>query len=84
MYYVYILFSEGIGEYYCGQCNNVADRLRRHNSGETQSIRHGRPWKLTGYLEVSTRSLAMQTEKRIKKRGIKRWLQEHSHELIIS
>lgn len=74
MYYVYILYSESIKEYYCGQTNDLFNRFARHNKGETQSIKHGIPWKLEGYIILVTRSESMRIEKQIKKRGIKRWL----------
>ena len=82
MIYVYILFSENIQQYYCGQTNSVAYRLQQHNSGETLSNKHGIPWILIGYIEKVTRSEAIVLERRIKKRGISRWLKEHSNELI--
>ena len=82
MYYVYILFSDSIGEYYCGQCNDLFQRLARHNSGETKSIKHGRPWQLVWYIAVESRAEAMKLEKTIKKRGISRWLQQYAHTLI--
>jgi putative endonuclease len=50
--------------------------LPRHNSGESKSIRHGIPWKLIGYLNFDSRVLARRKEKEIKKRGIKRWLEQ--------
>jgi putative endonuclease len=74
MYYVYILYSESIKEYYCGQTNDLFNRIARHNKGETPSIKHGIPWKPEGYIELATRSESMRLEKQIKKRGIKRWL----------
>jgi putative endonuclease len=49
----------------------------QHNAGETVSIKHGIPWTLIGYIEMENRSKAMVLERQIKKRGIKRWLEEH-------
>jgi putative endonuclease len=82
MHYVYILYSDCIDEYYCGQTNNIDARLKRHNSGETQSIKHGIPWKLIGYIIVATRKESMQLEKQIKKRGIGRWLLVNGNMLV--
>jgi putative endonuclease len=79
MYIVYILYSHSIEEYYCGQTNDLADRLKRHNNGESRSIKHGIPWKLVGYLIVETRSEAILLERKIKGRGIGRWLNSNSH-----
>ena len=82
MFYVYIIFSESIEQFYCGQTNNILFRIGQHNLAETVSNKHGIPWVLIGYIIVKTRSEAMKLEKQIKKRGIGRWLQEHKHELI--
>src|SRR5882672_7262013 len=82
MFYVYILFSESIQQYYCGQTNNINFRLQQHNSAETLSNKHGIPWELVGYIITKTRSEAMLLEKQIKKRGIKRWLEQHKNDLI--
>jgi putative endonuclease len=69
MYFVYILYSESIKEFYYGQTNSIETRLARHNSGETPSIKHGAPWKLTGYVNLPSRSEAMKLEKQIKARA---------------
>jgi putative endonuclease len=82
MYFVYILYSAKLAQFYCGQSNNIDFRLKQHNNGETSSNKHGIPWELIGYLKVSTRSEAMILERKIKKRGIKRWLDEHSKALF--
>ncbi len=82
MYFVYILFSESIQQFYCGQTYSIDFRLQQHNSGETLSNKHGVPWTLIGYLKLETRSEAMVIERRIKKRGIRRWLDEHRKELL--
>ena len=82
MFYVYIIFSERIRQFYCGQTNNILFRIQQHNLAETLSNKHGIPWILIGYLRVQTRSDAMKLEKQIKKRGIKRWLDEHKEKLI--
>ena len=81
-YYVYILQSDTTGRYYCGQCNNVNNRLKRHNAGEMKSTKAGCPWSLIGYLEFDRRSEAVQMERKIKARGIGRWLRENMHLLV--
>jgi len=84
MFYVYILYSETIQKYYCGQTNNLVQRLHEHNSGFTLSNKHGLPWILIGFINSETRSDALILEKKIKKRGIKRWLENNQHRLITS
>jgi len=81
-YFVYILESLVSHGYYCGQTNDIIKRLRRHNSGEMQSTKAYRPWKLIGYVCFDNRTLAVQLETRIKSRGIERWLRENYHLLV--
>jgi putative endonuclease len=82
MYYTYIIYSLGIESYYCGSTQDLQNRLMEHNSGETRSIKHGCPWILIGFLVSNTRAEAMQKEKSIKGKGIKRWL-NYSKSLLI-
>jgi putative endonuclease len=71
---VYILYSDSCGKFYSGQTQDLNNRLHEHNSGETPSIKHGRPWRLVFSIIVATRSEAIILESKIKKRGAKRFL----------
>ncbi len=75
--FVYILFSETRSRYYVGQTTDIDKRLKRHNGGIVPSTRGGIPWKLVLQIPVDSRSEAMQLEKRIKKRGAKRFIDDH-------
>jgi putative endonuclease len=75
--YTYILFSETRSRYYVGQTSNVNKRLERHNKGMIPSTKGGVPWKLILQIEVSNRSEAMLLEIKIKKRGAKRFIDDH-------
>jgi len=75
--FAYILFSETRSGYYVGQTSNVIKRLERHNKGIIPSSKGGIPWKLILQIEVSNRSEAMLLEKKIKKRGAKRFIDDH-------
>jgi predicted GIY-YIG superfamily endonuclease len=46
------------------------------------STKAERPWRLVGYLQFDTRTLAVRMERKIKGRGIGRWLQENLHLLV--
>jgi putative endonuclease len=81
-YCVYILYSEGTSKYYCGQTDDIAVRLIRHNNKEVKSTKHGSPWLLVGYIVFDTRAEAMRMEMIIKKRGIERWLNQNAEKLI--
>ena len=76
MYIVYILFSKSSLKYYTCQTDNLENRLQRHNSGLSLSTKSGKPWELIYQIQFSTRSEAMLLEKKIKKRGAKRYLED--------
>lgn len=73
MFIVYILKSLKNGHYYIGQTNNLANRIRRHNSGLVKSTKNGIPWEVIYTEEYTTRSVAYKRELEIKayKGGIK-------------
>jgi putative endonuclease len=74
MFVVYILRSEKTGKYYCGQTNDIAIRLEKHNLGFVKSTKHGAPWNVIKTIYCQTRADAMKLETHIKKRGIERWI----------
>ncbi|TBN03653.1 GIY-YIG nuclease family protein [Hyunsoonleella flava] len=74
---VYILFSEKRSRYYVGQTQNIKLRLERHNQGVVPSTKQGAPWKLVLQIEVNSRSEAMILERKIKKRGAKRFIDNY-------
>ncbi|GAA4951835.1 hypothetical protein GCM10023314_26600 [Algibacter agarivorans] len=74
---VYIIFSKKLNRYYAGHTNNLEKRLNTHNSGGKKYTSKGVPWFLVKTYNCSSRSEAMQMERKIKKRGIKRYLDEN-------
>jgi len=76
--WVYIIQSEQTGRYYCGSSSDVARRLRQHNdpgyTGSKTTKRFGGPWQLVWERSFPSRGEAMREERRIKKRGISRFL----------
>jgi putative endonuclease len=75
MYYVYIIWSQGLRRFYVGSTEDVANPLREHNRGESRSTRGGIPWEMVRVEEVETRAEAMEREKKIKGRGIGRYVE---------
>ena len=63
MFYVYALRSEKTGRRYVGSCEDVDDRVRRHNAGESKATKHGIPWILLHVEEFETRSAALRRER---------------------
>jgi putative endonuclease len=51
------------GRRYIGSCENVGDRLRRHNAGESKATKHGVPGILLHVEIFATRSGAMNRER---------------------
>ena len=76
MLFVYILFSESKSKFYIGQTNDIGNRINRHNSGYELSTKYGVPWEIVIFFTLESRSEAMILEKKIKKRGAKRYLQD--------
>jgi putative endonuclease len=75
MFFTYIIQCEKTDKFYVGSTQNVEERLRRHNSNHSKSTRNKGPWVLVKSFEFTTRSEAMHLEKKIKGRGIGRFLQ---------
>src|SRR5438552_13574389 len=46
MFHCYVLSSEKTGRRYVGSCENLADRIDRHNAGQSKATKHGVPWVL--------------------------------------
>lgn len=74
MYNVYILYSASLLRYYVGQTGDLEKRLEVHNKGGRKYTTKGIPWVLVKTFECSSRSKATVLERKIKKRGIKRYL----------
>jgi putative endonuclease len=77
MVYVYILYSSSLGKFYVGSTDNIERRIDQHNSGRSNFSSKGIPWKLITRIECKNRSEAMGLEIQIKKRGIKRYLEDN-------
>jgi hypothetical protein len=52
MFYCYVLRSQKTGRRYVGSCENLVERIRRHNAGESKATKHG----LRGFCSTAKRS----------------------------
>jgi len=86
-YFVYIIQSETSLRYYCGSTDCIERRLQQHNdptyTGSKTTKRFTGPWRLVCVSRHESRSEAMKHERRVKKRGINRYLLENA-ELVES
>ena len=60
-----------------GQTSDIRKRLIRHNQGKVALTKSEVPWELVLRIDVNSRSEAMHLESKIKKRGVKRYLDKH-------
>src|SRR2546422_5457821 len=63
IFYVYVLRSSQTGRRYVGSCENVDERLRRHNAGHSKATRHGIPWILVHSACFTNRAEAARKER---------------------
>ena len=75
MYTVYILHSEATGRYYAGYTSgNLKDRIARHLCNHGGYTAAAKDWKFVWTIEFEEKKEALLEERRIKKRGITRYL----------
>ena len=74
MFFIYILRSAQTQRYYVGSTEHVEQRLIQHNAGKSISTRAGVPWEIIHTECFETRSDAVLRERKIKARGIARYL----------
>ncbi|TDH26121.1 GIY-YIG nuclease family protein [Segetibacter sp. 3557_3] len=75
-YYIYILFSDSLQQFYTGSTQDLAKRLNDHNNGWSKHTSKGVPWKLVYTKVYEGRTEALKAENNIKKRGAKRFLEQ--------
>ncbi len=75
MYFTYILQSQKNGKYYIGSCQNINERITRHNAGATPSTKSGRPWKLVYSESYETNGAALKREREIKLKKSRKYIQ---------
>jgi putative endonuclease len=74
MCFTYILFSESINKFYVGSCKDLKNRIERHGKDKSKFTGRTDDWQLVKYFEFQTKTEALKLELKIKKRGIKRFL----------
>ena len=81
-YWVYVLYSENSARYYCGSTSNLEKKIAQHNHPDFDAAktttRFKGPWDLVWSEEMNSKTEALKRERWIKKRGIKRFLENAS------
>jgi putative endonuclease len=78
MFFVYILHSASLSKFYVGSTQHLEARLEEHNRGKSTFTRTGQPWRLIFNKVCVDRKEAVNLEMKIKKRGIRRFLEENN------
>ncbi|MCD6597181.1 MAG: GIY-YIG nuclease family protein [Bacteroidales bacterium] len=66
MYWVYILYSKSLNQFYKGQTHNLDERVIRHNIGSEKATKPGVPWILLWSTQKSDRSSSIILERKLK------------------
>ncbi len=74
---VYILFSKKLQRFYVGYTSmTMKERMRRHLTHKKGFTARANDWKIVFTKEVNSKTQALKLEKKIKKRGAKRYLED--------
>jgi putative endonuclease len=76
MYYVYVLWSEGLRKRYIGSTENLAVRLEQHNNGLGIYTKRGIPWTIIHTEEFWSRVEAERRERNLKSGQGRAWLDQ--------
>jgi putative endonuclease len=71
MHYVYILYSPSIDKYYVGETEDIELRIKQHTTNfyKNSFTSKSSDWILKIAIEVNSKSVAIQIEKHIKRKG---------------
>jgi putative endonuclease len=74
-FYLYILYSSSLDQYYVGHTENLSDRIFRHNNSGSKSTKKANDWIIKHREEFETRSEAMQRELEIKNKKSRKYIE---------
>ena len=69
MFYVYVVHSKKLSQFYIGQTNDLKRRFNEHITGRSTYTKRSDDWELIYYESFRTRSLAMKRERKLKPRS---------------
>jgi len=74
-YYVYIIHSPTLDQYYVGHTEDLNDRLFRHNNSGSKATKKANDWQLKYSESYNSRSEAMIRELDIKKKKSRKFIE---------
>ncbi len=74
-FYVYILYSSGLDQYYVGHSKDLEDRIFRHTNSGSKSTKKANDWVIRYTEKFELRQEAMHREREIKNKKSKRYIE---------
>ena len=66
MYYIYLIRSENLDQFYIGQTDDLRRRVEQHQNGESRWTKRADDWRLVYYEAYTSRKLAIIRERKLK------------------
>ena len=66
MYYIYLIRSENLDQFYIGQTDDLRRRVEQHQNGESRWTKRADDWRLVYYEAYTSRKLAIIREQKLK------------------
>ena len=74
-FFVYIIYSSSLDQYYIGHSENLQDRLFRHNNSGSKATKKINDWKFVYTETYTTKAEAVKRELEIKKKKSRKYIQ---------
>ena len=74
-FYVYILYSPLLDQYYTGHTGNIEDRIFRHTNSGSKSTKKSNDWVIKYSETFATRKEAMNRELEIKNKKSRKYIE---------
>jgi putative endonuclease len=74
-FFVYIIYSASLDQYYIGQSEKLQDRVFRHQNSGSKSTKKANDWKFVYSENFQTRAEAVRREMEIKKKKNRKYIE---------
>ncbi len=74
-FFVYIIYSSSLDQYYVGHSENIQDRLFRHNNSGSKATKKTNDWTLVYTETFTTKAEAAKRELEIKKKKSRKYIE---------
>ena len=72
---MYILYSQGLDQFYIGHTHDLQDRLFRHNNSGSKATKKANDWKLVYTESFQTKADATKREYEIKQKKSRKYIE---------